>query len=179
MEQFEKFRRPTKRSQSKGPSGTSNSPFPFVGPNDPAWYSDAEDENPEEPPETPAAKRRRPSAQPRQSKLIANKGKDSNSDSTGIAFSTESPAQNGRSTKRQASNNKKAPVAQSSASKSTEHRSSKFDGKVIPFPLGPDAIDNLPMLKQAIEDLNLHSKVIKRRIEQLQKPEQINPWDLV
>lgn len=35
------------------------------------------------------------------------------------------------------------------------------------------------MLKQAVEDLNLHLSVIKRRVEQLQEPEQINPWDLV
>ncbi|CEL08827.1 hypothetical protein ASPCAL11972 [Aspergillus calidoustus] len=60
---------------------------------------------------------------------------------------------------------------------------SRHDGKVIPFPLDPGTIGNLPLLKQAAEDLAAHLAVVKARINQLdeekRKKTTRNPWDLV
>ncbi|KAL3444934.1 hypothetical protein BJX65DRAFT_310306 [Aspergillus insuetus] len=61
---------------------------------------------------------------------------------------------------------------------------SRHDGKVIPFPLDPATIGNLPLLKQATQDLAAHLGVVKARINQLEEEERRgkstrNPWDLV
>ncbi|RAL04170.1 DUF3716 domain-containing protein, partial [Aspergillus ibericus CBS 121593] len=62
--------------------------------------------------------------------------------------------------------------------------SCRLDGDVIPFPLGPETIDNLPLLKQAAEEMEVHLETLKRRIRQLEEKdkaqnEAVNPWDLV
>jgi glucosamine 6-phosphate synthetase-like amidotransferase/phosphosugar isomerase protein len=61
---------------------------------------------------------------------------------------------------------------------------SRHDGKVIPFPLDPATIGNLPLLKQAAQDLAAHLGVVKARINQLEEEKRRekstrNPWDLV
>lgn len=57
---------------------------------------------------------------------------------------------------------------------------SRLDGKVVPFPLGPETINNLPLLKQAIKDIVAHLNILHRRVQQLEeKYESINPWELV
>lgn len=59
----------------------------------------------------------------------------------------------------------------------------KHDGKAIPFPLKPEAFNNLPLLRQALLDMTQHYDVIRRRIEQIEGTEPhrstVNPWDLV
>ncbi|OOF98355.1 hypothetical protein ASPCADRAFT_3414 [Aspergillus carbonarius ITEM 5010] len=62
--------------------------------------------------------------------------------------------------------------------------SCRLDGDVIPFPLGPETIDNLPLLKQAAKEMEMHLDTLKRRVRQLEEKEKagcdtINPWDLV
>ncbi|PYI04323.1 hypothetical protein BO78DRAFT_471324 [Aspergillus sclerotiicarbonarius CBS 121057] len=62
--------------------------------------------------------------------------------------------------------------------------SCRLDGDVIPFPLGPETIDNLSLLKQAAKEMEIHLETIKRRIKQLEEKDKaqrdiINPWDLV
>ncbi|PWY87068.1 hypothetical protein BO94DRAFT_585641 [Aspergillus sclerotioniger CBS 115572] len=62
--------------------------------------------------------------------------------------------------------------------------SCRLDGDVIPFPLGPETIDNLPLLKQADKEMEMHLDTLKRRIRQLEERENdgdetTNPWDLV
>ncbi|KAI9930431.1 hypothetical protein MW887_011185 [Aspergillus wentii] len=61
---------------------------------------------------------------------------------------------------------------------------SRLKGRVIPFPLGPETIDDLQLLKIAAKDMIAHLDVINRRIEQLEskdrdRKEFINPWELV
>ncbi|KAI9375645.1 hypothetical protein BJX61DRAFT_539657 [Aspergillus egyptiacus] len=60
---------------------------------------------------------------------------------------------------------------------------SRHDGEVVPFPLDPEMINNLPMLKLAAKDLAAHLALVKTRIGQLEKEEVgsglINPWGLV
>ncbi|KAF4155447.1 hypothetical protein CNMCM6936_009025 [Aspergillus lentulus] len=57
---------------------------------------------------------------------------------------------------------------------------SRLDGKVVPFPLGPDTINDLPLLKQAIKDIVAHLNILHRRVQQLEEKRQsINPWELV
>ncbi|EAW14516.1 uncharacterized protein ACLA_075550 [Aspergillus clavatus NRRL 1] len=60
-------------------------------------------------------------------------------------------------------------------------RNSPLDGRVIPFPLGPETIDNLPLLEQAIKDLTGHLETINRRVQQLEDRQRLamNPWELV
>ena len=69
-------------------------------------------------------------------------------------------------------------------SASIERKGSRFDGKVIAFPLGPEAVDDLALLKQAVKDMTMHLAVVERRVkhlqdQKLQKDKEINPWDLV
>ncbi|GFF33068.1 hypothetical protein IFM46972_03763 [Aspergillus udagawae] len=57
---------------------------------------------------------------------------------------------------------------------------SRLDGKVVPFPLGPETINDLPLLKQAIKDIVAHLNILHRRVQQLEEKRQsINPWELV
>ncbi|RHZ73821.1 hypothetical protein CDV55_104462 [Aspergillus turcosus] len=57
---------------------------------------------------------------------------------------------------------------------------SRLDGKIVPFPLGPETINDLPLLKQAIEDIVAHLNILHRRVQQLEEKHQsINPWELV
>ncbi|KAF4219658.1 hypothetical protein CNMCM5878_002717 [Aspergillus fumigatiaffinis] len=57
---------------------------------------------------------------------------------------------------------------------------SRLDGKVVPFPLGPETINDLPLLKQAIKDIAAHLNILHRRVQQLEEKRQsINPWELV
>ncbi|KAF7170060.1 hypothetical protein CNMCM5623_002628 [Aspergillus felis] len=57
---------------------------------------------------------------------------------------------------------------------------SRLDGKVVPFPLGPETINDLPLLKQAIKDIVAHLNILHRRVQQLEeKRRSINPWELV
>lgn len=57
---------------------------------------------------------------------------------------------------------------------------SRLDGKVVPFPLGPETINDLPLLKQAIKDIVAHLNILHRRVQQLEEKHQsINPWELV
>ncbi|OJI99337.1 hypothetical protein ASPVEDRAFT_80948 [Aspergillus versicolor CBS 583.65] len=61
---------------------------------------------------------------------------------------------------------------------------SRHDGKVIPFPLDPKSINDLPLLKQASRDLAAHLAVVDKRIRQLEEEEKKrkkagNPWDLL
>ncbi|PYH96427.1 hypothetical protein BO71DRAFT_471650 [Aspergillus ellipticus CBS 707.79] len=60
----------------------------------------------------------------------------------------------------------------------------RLDGKVIPFPLGPETIDDLPLLQEAMHEMTVHLEILKRRVKQLETREQrkgetINPWELV
>ncbi|KAF7118138.1 hypothetical protein CNMCM5793_007531 [Aspergillus hiratsukae] len=57
---------------------------------------------------------------------------------------------------------------------------SRLDGKVVPFPLGPETINDLPLLKQAIKDMVAHLNILHRRVQQLEEKHQsISPWELV
>ncbi|GIJ98043.1 hypothetical protein Aspvir_000152 [Aspergillus viridinutans] len=57
---------------------------------------------------------------------------------------------------------------------------SRLDGRVVPFPLGPETINDLPLLKQAIKDIVAHLNILHRRVQQLEEKRQsINPWELV
>lgn len=61
---------------------------------------------------------------------------------------------------------------------------SRHDGKVIPFPLDPKTINELPLLKQAARDLAAHLAVVEKRVRQLEEVENKkkkagNPWDLL
>ncbi|GIC85785.1 DUF3716 domain-containing protein [Aspergillus udagawae] len=57
---------------------------------------------------------------------------------------------------------------------------SRLDGKIVPFPLGPETINDLPLLKQAIKDIVAHLNILHRRVQQLEEKRQsINPWELV
>ncbi|RHZ63061.1 DUF3716 domain-containing protein [Aspergillus thermomutatus] len=57
---------------------------------------------------------------------------------------------------------------------------SRLDGKVLPFPLGPETINDLPLLKQAIKDTIAHLDILQWRVQQLEEKRQsINPWELV
>lgn len=61
---------------------------------------------------------------------------------------------------------------------------SRHDGKVIPFPLDPKSINDLPLLRQASRDLATHLAVVEKRIRQLEEEENKrkkagNPWDLL
>ncbi|KAL4931954.1 uncharacterized protein BDV17DRAFT_288525 [Aspergillus undulatus] len=52
-----------------------------------------------------------------------------------------------------------------------ERKDRERDGNVIPFPLDPTSINNLPLLKQAAADLSAHFAVVERRIAQLEEEE--------
>ncbi|RDW79220.1 DUF3716 domain-containing protein [Aspergillus mulundensis] len=53
---------------------------------------------------------------------------------------------------------------------------SRHDGKVLKFPMGKDALFNLPILLQAERDLKAHVERVERRITQLKENEKAS-WD--
>ncbi|KAL3474009.1 hypothetical protein BJX99DRAFT_260853 [Aspergillus californicus] len=57
------------------------------------------------------------------------------------------------------------------------------DGKILRFPLSPSMYHNLPVLKQALEDLDRHADIIDQRIKEIKGGDenlnQINPWDVL
>jgi hypothetical protein len=58
----------------------------------------------------------------------------------------------------------------------------RLDGNIVRFPLAPEAIDNLPLLREASKDLTKHLATVQKRIVQLEEKEReksMNPWDLV
>lgn len=61
--------------------------------------------------------------------------------------------------------------------------SSKLDGRLLPFPLGPEAFDNLPLLRQAIKDTEKHLQAMRKRAGDLELKEEqketYNPWDFI
>ncbi|GLA44193.1 hypothetical protein AnigIFM63309_002629 [Aspergillus niger] len=61
---------------------------------------------------------------------------------------------------------------------------SRLDGSILPFPLGPETIDDLPFLRQAVTEMEMHLGTLRRRVRQLEDRERvknnsINPWELV
>lgn len=77
-----------------------------------------------------------------------------------------------------------APDTVPKAEKNVSPRApSRHDGKVIPFPLNPKTINDLPLLKQAARDLAAHLAVVEKRVRQLEeenkKKKAGNPWDLL
>ncbi|PYH73309.1 DUF3716 domain-containing protein [Aspergillus vadensis CBS 113365] len=60
---------------------------------------------------------------------------------------------------------------------------SRLDGSILPFPLGPETIDDLPFLRRAVTEMEMHLGTL-RRVRQLEDRERmrdtsINPWELV
>ncbi|PLB51205.1 hypothetical protein P170DRAFT_425463 [Aspergillus steynii IBT 23096] len=55
---------------------------------------------------------------------------------------------------------------------------SKLDGGLLPFPLGPDAFDNLPLLRQAIKDTEKHLQAMRKRADELEVKEKQKSWRL-
>jgi hypothetical protein len=47
----------------------------------------------------------------------------------------------------------------------------RLDGTVVKFPLAPDAINNLALLREASKDLARHLEVVNKRIIQLEEKE--------
>ncbi|KAL2851630.1 hypothetical protein BJY01DRAFT_244963 [Aspergillus pseudoustus] len=61
-------------------------------------------------------------------------------------------------------------------------KSSKNDGRVVKFPLPLDAVDDLPLLREAFKDLARPLATVDKRIKQLEDKERekkLNPWDLI
>ncbi|BCR96878.1 DUF3716 domain-containing protein [Aspergillus luchuensis] len=61
---------------------------------------------------------------------------------------------------------------------------SRLDGSILPFPLGPETIDDLPFLRRAVTEMEMHLGTLRRRVRQLEDRERmrdssINPWELV
>ncbi|RAK88327.1 hypothetical protein BO79DRAFT_228874 [Aspergillus costaricaensis CBS 115574] len=61
---------------------------------------------------------------------------------------------------------------------------SRLDGSILPFPLGPETIDDLPFLRRALTEMEMHLGTLRRRVRQLEERERmrddgINPWELV
>ncbi|OJJ67206.1 hypothetical protein ASPBRDRAFT_59199 [Aspergillus brasiliensis CBS 101740] len=61
---------------------------------------------------------------------------------------------------------------------------SRLDGSILPFPLGPETIDDLPLLRRAAEEMEMHLGTLRRRVRQLEDREKmrddsVNPWELV
>ncbi|GLA92940.1 hypothetical protein AtubIFM57143_009919 [Aspergillus tubingensis] len=61
---------------------------------------------------------------------------------------------------------------------------SRLDGSILPFPLGPETIDDLPFLRRALTEMEMHLGTLRRRVRQLEDRERmrdrsINPWELV
>ncbi|EHA20252.1 hypothetical protein ASPNIDRAFT_45904 [Aspergillus niger ATCC 1015] len=61
---------------------------------------------------------------------------------------------------------------------------SRLDGSILPFPLGPETIDDLPFLRQAVTEMEMHLGILRRRVRQLEDRERvrnnsIDPWELV
>ena len=66
---------------------------------------------------------------------------------------------------------------------SSSSTKSKLDGDLLPFPLGPDAFNNLPLLRQAERDTVIHLEAMWKRISELEMKENqqalYNPWDFL
>lgn len=66
---------------------------------------------------------------------------------------------------------------------SAQHKPSRLDGKVVPFPPGAESINDLALLKGALKDMTGHMGVIIRRIQQLKSGKQMmkkrNSWELI
>ncbi|PYH31182.1 DUF3716 domain-containing protein [Aspergillus neoniger CBS 115656] len=61
---------------------------------------------------------------------------------------------------------------------------SRLDGSILPFPLGPETIDDSPFLRRALTEMEMHLGTLRRRVRQLEDRERmrdssINPWELV
>ncbi|RAH57920.1 hypothetical protein BO85DRAFT_487745 [Aspergillus piperis CBS 112811] len=78
------------------------------------------------------------------------------------------------------------PMIKSESSEVSTYSSgtSRLDGRILPFPLGPETIDDLPFLRRAVTEMEMHLGTLRRRVRQLEDRERMrdssmNPWELV
>lgn len=189
--------------------GRANSAFPFVGADDEAYWSPDDDGSGNDSPTTALSRAREDpflkalaAVQKRKATTSTITGTTGSpiqdigsrvSKRTGKAISrSRSPrtpaSAKHQSTLMQAGQSGESAIAtvpnytsaRTGTTQSVGRKVSKFDGKVVAFPLGPEAINDLPTLKQAIQDMELQLCVIKRRIKHLHDAKAVsNPWDLV